>query len=291
MRTILETIKQGHQGMASNKLRRHIQSLADCADNHESLLVGLARNKELRGEASCHAAAVSIFALLLARKLGLDKRQQVELALAGVFHDLGNITLSHPSSVMDSPAAAPLEAFSPVQCSHLHTMVHLADFVIQSRLLERIVVAHEHTQSVSLKGADSPTMLARLIAVPCAFDLMTSSSLAKNPIAPDLALRLMLEERNNRFDKRIVKLFVSTVGFFPVGTTVKFNEGQIGVVIDTPKHPQHAGRPRVRVIRDCNGPVDFIVDLSRPEEKLHIVCALDSNTPEGSIPISHYLFT
>jgi len=60
-----------------------------------------------------------------------------------------------------------------------------------------------------------PGALARLIAVPCRFDLLTSAKPPRKPLAPDQALRLVQEQAGVRFDPLVVRLFVQTIGLFP----------------------------------------------------------------------------
>ncbi|MBI5547536.1 MAG: hypothetical protein HY901_26945 [Deltaproteobacteria bacterium] len=284
LKTAMEEIKRGAPRPPLNKLRQDMQGLVDHAGAYESLLVGLSRSNLERGEHAYHAASVAVLSLLLARRLGLDKKALVDVALAGVFHDLGRAELPEFTGAESSEG----EYAAAARRVPLRTVLHLAAAGLQRESLERIVVAHEHTMPHKPETGPAPSVLARLVAVPCAFDLMTASAPPRPSLMPDHALRLMIDKGGSRFDPRILKLFVSTIGLFPVGTTVRLTGGQIAVVIDAPKDPSQYALPRVRVIREGKSPADYVVDLAQPGERLRVVCAVEAS--EERVNVTHFLF-
>jgi HD-GYP domain-containing protein (c-di-GMP phosphodiesterase class II) len=284
LKVAIDEVKRGSPRPPLNKLRQDLQGLVDHSGAYESLLVGLTRADLSRGDHAYHAAAVGVLALLLSRRLGLDKKALVDVGLAGVFHDLGRAELPE----FTGSESAEGEYAAAAQRVPLRTVLQLAAAGLHRESLERIVVAHEHSLALAPERGPAPSMLARLVAVPCAYDLMTAPPPPRPPIMPDHALRLMVDKGGTRFDARIVKLFVATVGLFPVGTTVKLSGGQIAVVIEAPLDPAQASLPRVRVIREASGPADYVVDLAQPGEKLRIVGAVDAK--QERVNVTHFLF-
>ncbi len=284
LKIAVDEVKRGSPRPPLNRLRQDLQALVDFSFGHESLLVGLTRNDSTRGEHAYHGAAVAVLSLLLGRRLGVDKKALVDLALGGAFHDLGRVELPE----FTGTESAEGEYAAAAQRVPLRTVLHLSAAGLHRESLERIVIAHEHTLPLAPERVPPPSPMARLIAVPCAFDLMTAPPPPRPALPPDQALRLLLDRCGTRFDPRIVKLFVATLGLYPVGTTVKLSGGQTAVVIDAPQDPAQVALPRVRVIRDANGPADYVVDLAQPGERLRVVAAVDAK--QEKVNATHFLF-
>jgi len=58
-----------------------------------------------------------------------------------------------------------------------------------------------------------------------------------------------------------VRLFVQTIGLFPVGTTVRLTTGQLAIVLEVPKDAVNFGRPVVKSSRTTRA-VDYTLDLA-----------------------------
>ncbi len=102
---------------------------------------------------------------------------------------------------------------------------------------------------------------------------------------PDQALRLLVNQAGTRFDSRLVQLFASIMGLYPVGTTVKLNTGELALVVEVSGQPAAFARPRVKVFRNAQGgPVDYAVDLAQPGEKRAIVQSVDPAEVQLNVP-------
>ena len=53
------------------------------------------------------------------------------------------------------------------------------------------------------------------------------------------------------FNPRLLRRFINLIGLFPVGTLVRLNTEEIGVV--THEHPSDPFRPQVKIVRDRDG--------------------------------------
>jgi len=53
------------------------------------------------------------------------------------------------------------------------------------------------------------------------------------------------------FNQRLLRRFINLIGLFPVGTLVRMQSDEIGVV--THEHPTDPFRPQVKLIRDPRG--------------------------------------
>jgi hypothetical protein len=53
------------------------------------------------------------------------------------------------------------------------------------------------------------------------------------------------------FNPHLLRRFINLIGLFPIGTLVRLEGGEIGVV--THEHPSDPFRPQVKVVRDRDG--------------------------------------
>ncbi|MFY2559568.1 HD-GYP domain-containing protein [Corallococcus terminator] len=269
------------------RFRRVLLRLAESSVGHESLLVGLTRFRRTDVDGGQHGAAVAVLALLMARRMGLSRAQQLDLALSGLFHDLGRGTTTlAPEQEFDRASHELLARRGP-----LKTALRLLQRPLDASRLERVVAAHDCLQPAWSGPVQRPVGVAgRLLAVPCAFDLLTFPAPPHPGLAPDTALRLITHRAGTRFDPKVVRLFTAVAGFYPVGTLVRLSGGQLGVVMDVPADSAQAARPRVRVIQGAGKTkADYVVDLAEPGQRLNIVASLDSTESDFNVP--HFLFS
>ena len=65
------------------------------------------------------------------------------------------------------------------------------------------------------------------------------------------ALKQIIDNKNSRFDRGLVKALVRVVSIFPLGSLVKLNNGGIGRVIAT--KAAHPTRPALEILVDQKG--------------------------------------
>jgi HD-GYP domain-containing protein (c-di-GMP phosphodiesterase class II) len=258
------------------RVRRAIHGLADASIGHEGLLLALTRFDAFSGQVRFHLAATTAMTILLARKLNLTRVELSEAGMAAAFHDVALDELPPPRDAQRD-LSEELEALKRVP---LRTILRMCEGALGGDALERIAVAHEHTRYP--KGLVG---FGQLIALPCVFDRMTRPMSPRKAVLPDQALRLIVNQGGSRFDARLVQLFASVIGLYPVGTTVKLNTGEMAIVVEVPAEPSGFARPRVKVVRTPQGPADYLVDLAAPGERRAIVqsvdpAALDLNVPQ-----------
>ena len=260
------------------RLRRAVHALSDAAQGHAGLLVGITRFPTLRGEAHFHLATVASFCLLMGRRLKLPRPVLSNLGLAALLHDLARLDLPEVGS-----SAAELEALGAEAAKvPLRTVLKACAGGFSAGVLTLATVAGE--QALRADSPDAPSVFARLIAVPCAFDRLTNPSPPGRPLPPDQALRLILDRAPGRFDDRGARLFAALVGLFPVGTTVKLSNGDLAVVLEAPTDPSRLAQPRVKVVQTRSGAADYVLDLADPGAKVQIACCVEPEQSTVNVP-------
>jgi hypothetical protein len=273
MQDALEKLAQGLQPRTP-ALRRAVQALIDASSGHESLLAGLPRFPNFQGQLHHHLAATAALTLLMARRLGLSKAPLVDVVLAALLHDVGRAGLHEADLGQAEALAARAPAIS---------LLKLTEHGLTAEAMTQAAAAFEASVPLEGVGAFKPGALGRLIAVPCRFDLLASAAPPRKALAPDQALRLIQDQAGTRFDPLVVKLFIATVGVFPIGTTVRLSNGALAIVLEVPRDAQSFTRPVVKIIRDERGPCDQLVDLAQEPGGPQIAQSVDA-ADEGVNP-------
>jgi putative two-component system response regulator len=156
-----------------------------------------------------HSARVAVYAVGIARELGLDLQTQAEVKLGGELHDIGKIGVRE--AVLQKPG--PL-----TEDEYLHVMGHPA---IGERILEPLLKDHPVVLSVvrshherldgaglpdHLRGEDIP-LVARLASVADSFDAITTGRPYMRSHSPEEAITELRRCVGWQFDAACVEAF------------------------------------------------------------------------------------
>jgi HD-GYP domain-containing protein (c-di-GMP phosphodiesterase class II) len=221
--------------------------------------------KHYENHTYCHSVNVAVLSLVIGRRTGLDDASLSDLAEAALLHDVGKIRI--PIEVLKKPGALSrrerqlIERHPKYGAEVLITVPGLAPLTP--------TVALEHHREVAgggypdLEGNQVPHMMSQLVAVADTYEALTGARSYREPALPEEACLILARMAGQKLNPAIVKAFVSTISFFPLGTVVRTNRGEIGVVIETVcDEPLHPLISLVRVSPDGDPPLTRI-DTSR----------------------------
>ena len=263
------------------RVRRAAQGLVDASQGYSGLVVGLTRFDSLRGDAAFRSAAAAALVMLMGRHARLARPELMSLFVAALLKDFGAEGL-HTATLDTDAALRQLEE----KRAPLLSALQIGRGTVDHEALERVAMAFE----VALPHNDprevvQPSTSAKLIAVSDAYCRLTMPLKGERGQNPDEAIRFLQELAGTRFDERVVKLFVATVGLYPVGTTVRLSGGQVAIVVEVPDDPANFAAPLVKLVRDENGALlDSLVDLSEPGISLRIIESVDATENDVNVP-------
>jgi response regulator RpfG family c-di-GMP phosphodiesterase len=204
------------------------QRVAEQADRIEEMFVlGVhslvqaleAKDQYTRG----HSARVSIYAVEIARQLGLDDATMAELRLGGELHDIGKIGVRE--GVLQKPGPLSEEEY-------LHVMVHptIGERILAPLLREHPIVLqvvrshHERLDGAGLPDhlqGDAIPLVARIASVADAFDAITTGRPYLRPRSPEEAVAELRRCIGWQFDPACVAAFAKAfpdVSTLPIPT-------------------------------------------------------------------------
>ncbi len=257
--------------------RRLIQRLINIISRDEAFMIGLTSIKNYDDYTANHSANVSVLALCFGRRLGLEKKELLDLGISAFFHDIGKLEI--PKDIIDKKGELTEEEREIMQ---RHTYYGAGKLICLKEVsylpLKALYVALEHHVWANCNGyprhwkRDNINLYSKLIKICDFFDAITTKRpYRENILNRDEAIGVMLEKSGEEFDTVLIKVFVNMVGIYPIGTLVALDSGELGVVAETNSEVAFILRPKVKLITDSVGSKinGEIVDLTEtdPETK------------------------
>lgn len=229
-------------------------------DNRFSLL-GLMANRDYDEASSYHAVNVSILALLVGTRLGMNHDQLMVLGMSALLHDIGKVRV--PADLLNRSSELTAEEQAQLQRHSHHGTSILRDMEGLGRLAA--VVALEHHAHYDLSGyprlqdKEHPNAFSRIVAVVDSYDTMTSARHGTTrALRPELAMKWIGAGLGTIFDPVAGKVFLKLMGLYPVGSVVVLSNGATALV-QRPSE-QAVDKPVVRVVR--NGRLEEVLELA-----------------------------
>jgi putative nucleotidyltransferase with HDIG domain len=239
--------------------RKMVDSLAKLVTQDHTSLVALTTLKRHDNYTFTHMVNVSSLAMAQARTLGIEGPLLRDFGFAALMHDIGKTRT--PLEVLNKPGKLTQEE-SDIMRRHVIDGAHILRRMPDTPALVPIV-AFEHHLKQDMSGypehvADRTLNLCTMVvSLADVFDALRTNRPYRQALATHRVRAIMEERDSPAFNQRLLKRFVNLVGLFPVGSMVRLNTDELGIVVA--EHPTDPFRPQVKVLRDAQG-----VDLEEP---------------------------
>lgn len=214
-------------------------------------LLALASHDDVDRFTVGHSVRVALLALQVARALGTSRDQLVDIGAAALLHDIGKSKV--PTEILFKQGR--LEEGEWVWMAQ-HPRLG-ADILLEQQdlLPSAIGAAFCHHMDGCGGGYPStilpvePSATSKLVRVCDVFEALTSVRPYKKALTPLEAYAVMRRHEGD-FDPRWFRLFVRTLGIFPVGSRVLLDDGALAVVTEQGRTP---AEPVVRLLSGPGG--------------------------------------
>ncbi len=160
-------------------------------------------------DTNAHNYRVTIYAIRLAEKLGLSRREIQALVKGAFLHDIGKIGIS--DAILLKPGKLTEEEFSVMQTHVAHGVDIVRNYEWLSDAVD--VVANHHEKYAGngylkgLGGEEIPRN-ARIFAIADVFDALTSKRPYKEAFSYEKSVAILRESRGSHFDPEILDVFL-----------------------------------------------------------------------------------
>jgi putative nucleotidyltransferase with HDIG domain len=190
----------------------------------------------------CHSVNVAMLSLLLGKHVGLDEATLAALVEAALLHDVGKTQI--PIDIVRKPGALDKSERRMIEA---HTTLG-AEILIQTEGLQPLTptVALEHHRAVKGNGYPDlgeaiPHPMSQIVSVADIYEAITGARTYQAPTPPERACLILARMAGEKLNTGLVKTFVNAITFFPVGSLVRTNRNELGLVVQTnrrePLHP------------------------------------------------------
>jgi HD-GYP domain-containing protein (c-di-GMP phosphodiesterase class II) len=274
MSVVEEVVAGARDGEAINiaKTKRVVHSLIDHITRDEQSLIELTAIRDFDDYTYIHSTNVTVYALTVGVRLGLDRGRLSQLGFAALFHDVGKVKL--PQDLVRKPDAFDEDDWIQMQRHPLlGAKTILRNLKLDVHTARAARAAFEHHINSDFTGYPRlhydkrpPNLFSRIISVVDSFDALTSGRVYfKRNMSPDEVLKKMRYQMSAKFDPFLLKLFNDVIGVYPAGSLILLNTDEIALVLtNTEKDPL---RPHVKIVGDRDGLLDRPIwaDLTLPE--------------------------
>jgi HD-GYP domain-containing protein (c-di-GMP phosphodiesterase class II) len=190
---------------------------------------------------------IALTAYQLAKWYGLDSKDLIQVAISGLFHDIGNIKID--SDILLKPTRLTAEELEAMK---KHTIIGYNMIKNAAGINEGVKMsALQHHEKEDGSGyplgvtGDKIHIYAKIVAVADIYHAMTSKREYKEARSPYLVLEQLFNESFGKLDPKLVQIFINKVTQFHNGTMVKLSDGSIGEIVFSDR--EHPTRPWVSV--------------------------------------------
>lgn len=208
-----------------------------------------------------HSVNVCVISLALADALSISSQEKLEIGMAGLLHDVGKTQLA--LDLIRKPGTLTVEEFEEIK-KHPEEGFVLLGKMPHIRPGSAHIVREHHMRydRTGYPGVDPEYRLhdySQIIAVADCYDALTtmrSYQMAKTPLQ---ALEIMRKIAGKSVDPGYVSVLSKIMGSYPIGTLVRLDTMEVGLVIGTGL--PGPGGTKVALLYDNRG-----TPLSRPEQ-------------------------
>jgi putative nucleotidyltransferase with HDIG domain len=181
---------------------------------------------------SAHALNVCVVSLLVARALGLQADDLLDVGVGAMLHDIGKAAVPVPCQHLH-------DRFSCDQVQHYQSHVSLGVQQGQRMALPEgaLAVLAQHHERADGQGFparltnDRISLAARVVAIVDRYDNLCNPQNGELPVTPHEAVSILFSQGRKRFDGAVLNAFIRMMGVYPAGSLVQLTDDRFAMVV------------------------------------------------------------
>ncbi len=237
------TIKEGINSKNIQEMQNTLNATVESVLRNQDAMLSMARLRSKDEYTFTHCVNVSIYAVVLGRRIRVTPESLQDLALAGFLHDIGKMLI--PQQILNFKG--PLDANGmQIMQSHVERGGRYLEnnpdvpAVVRTGVVEH----HERYNGTGYpygKRQNEISLVGQVLAVADIYDALTSERCYKKAFPPEKALAIMYKDRGETFSPGLLEMFIDAMGVYPVGNLVRLSNNYLGIVsergIESPLRP------------------------------------------------------
>ncbi|MEK8022899.1 MAG: HD-GYP domain-containing protein [Candidatus Hydrogenedentota bacterium] len=250
---LMKQMNSGGRDIDMERLKGVAESIVEESMKDNELMVSLTTLMDFDSYLFSHAVHVSILSVVIGIAMGLTQKEIQSLAIGGALIDLGMLKVDR--KIWDKDGVLSEAEFNFVK---QHPLLGLKDAEPHCRgdVASLRIIAEHHER---LDGSGYPRKLrdkaihplAKIVAVCDIYDAMQQPRAYRKKWLPYQVMGHLLVSSTETLDAQVVKTFLRTMSAYPIGSFVKMDTGQVGVVVSS--NPASPIRPVVKLFLLASG--------------------------------------
>lgn len=194
-----------------------------------------------------HNVAVSILSAYLAKKMGFEKGEWLQIGMAGFLSDCGMARIDE--AIVTKSSSLTISELEEMKKHPIYSYRFVEKAPTVTKEVKLAVLQHHER----IDGSGYPIGLskekihkyARIIAVCDMYHAMTCERLYKEKQSPFKVIEKLQNNQFSKLDHQIVQAFVNILTNFSIGTKVRLSTNQLGEIVFVEE--RYPTRPMVRI--------------------------------------------
>ena len=233
MKDLFRPMESGGAALDAEELQLSMARLADSVVRNPDALLLMSKMREKSVAAHARALQVSIYMMVFARFLALEREEIGLLGLLGLLQDIGKTRL--PTALLEKAGPLTPQESETVK-KHVELSAHILGITpgLPPKLAPLALLHHERQDGGGYpRGlkAYQIGLYGSMAAICDTYDALMTVRPYADEHSPSAALHILVRDSGAAFHAQLVEQFVLCVGAFPVGCVVELNSGEVGIVI------------------------------------------------------------
>ena len=279
MKIIHYTINNVKMGKVvdDKEVKKLIKNMVEEIIANQDAMLNLIKIKSHDEYTFSHSVNVCMIATLIGARQQLPLDTLEELAFGAMLQDLGKIRVS--DEILFKLGRLNKTEIDEIRKHPVYSLQILSENDRIGELPKKIAYQHHerwhgqgYPQGIS---GDDIELLARITAIADVYDALTTDRPYRKKFLPYDAVRLIVSRADDEFHADTVRAFVESVSIYPLGSLVKLNTEEIGMIIKINR--KAIVRPTIRILFNSSGNImeePINIDLIKDRER-YVTCAID----------------
>jgi len=195
-------------------------------------------------------ASVAVLSVITGLSLGYDNEKLKVLIIGSWLHDIGMIKI--PPYILEKRGGLTPDEYARIKTHTIYGYRLIIGELLFDNEIANIALQHHESYDGTgyprkLKG-NQISINARIVSIADSYVAMTRSRSYRDEMIYYNAMKVIVSSANRRFDPTIVKVFLSNMAIYPVGSIVRLNNGVVAKVVKA--NPNMPLRPIIEILID-----------------------------------------
>jgi len=250
VKSVLDKVMLG-EDFDSYSVKSAVKNMVKEVFSNEEAMMMMIMLKGEHDQVAQHSLNVSILSIGFARFLGFTEPQIEEIGIGALLHDIGKVRI-------DKDLLEKKETLSDEEMKKLCMHPQYSYQILQKKtdlppsVIDIAVCHHERLGGQGYpRGlkAEQISRRAQLVSIMDTFESLTSDQPYRPAISVVESYKVLMQDKNVKFDEKLVLKFIEWRGIYPAGTIVEMKNGEVGIVVSGNRKGNKL-KPKVLLVLD-----------------------------------------